>query len=149
MKAKFINELQNFEREGSTLDKLDIGKGPEKYISIFEKILKFLDIETRLEDMSDGSIVWDIINVNDTSYIHLIPKGLNKNSGWYLPRKTGYEKDPFNIINILIERKYGNTKDKKQKILDKIKNLQSEFDYLSEIENKIEEINNTIKEYKN
>lgn len=133
MKAKFINESQNFEREGSPLDKLNIGKGPEKYISIFEKILKLLDIETNLADMPDESIVWDIRNVKDTSYVHFIPKGVNKNPshfGWHLPREIGYEKDPFNIINILIERKYGNIKDKKQNILDKIKNLQSEFDYL-------------------
>lgn len=149
MKAKFINEIQNFEREGNPLDKLNIGKGPAKFINIFEKILKLLNIKTRLEDMPDGSIVWDILNVENTSYVHFIPKGLNKNPGWYLPRTTNYEKDPFNIINVLIERKYGNIKDKKQNILDKIKNLQLEFDYLSEMENKIEEINNTIKEYKN
>ena len=153
MKAKTINEIQNFERSGNPLDKLNIGKGPEKYIKFFEDTLNYLNIKYSLLDDGFEMLIWDIKDkeIDGISYISFVPKGLDKNPnnfGWRMSRGE-YEKDPFNIINILIERKYGNIKDKKQNILDKIKNLQLEFDYLSEIENKIEEINNTIKEYKN
>jgi hypothetical protein len=149
MKAKLIKEALNFNRDGSNMDKFDIGMGPAKYIELFEKSLNLLNIEYDLEE-DDGILTWHIHNIFDTDYVEFTPKDSKRRKehhGWHLFME-GFEKDPFNIINTLIRRKYGNIKDQLRSALDKIEEAKEEYDYFINIEKRIKEVNNIIEKEK-
>ncbi|MDD5648924.1 MAG: hypothetical protein PHF86_00660 [Candidatus Nanoarchaeia archaeon] len=135
MKAQFVNELNKFERTGESLDKLNIGVGPGKYIEELEKILNLSNIKWDKSPTDDGfqwNIRWKDKESERFIYLKLIPR-----KGWTYPGNMGeLLETPFSFMDFIINEIYGN-------VSSKISNLKKEILKLK----KVEQAKNILKKY--
>ncbi|MDD5648922.1 MAG: hypothetical protein PHF86_00650 [Candidatus Nanoarchaeia archaeon] len=155
MKALFINEILNFNKTGDPLDKMNIGKGPEKYIPIFEKILNLCDIKFKLDEQEnrEGLTKWDIyeIHSNNIYSVYLIQPGYYKNPAWMgwnaSEFANGYLKNPFTILESIIEMKWGNIDEQIEEIKIQKEEIDRKYTYFTDMKFPINEAKEIIKKY--
>jgi hypothetical protein len=112
MKAKFINELHNFERNGEPINKLNIGMGPAKHIKEFESIMDLAKLKWHksiIDSVINKGTQWNINWIDkekNERYFHI---DLIENKGWTYPGYRGKEllENPFDILNYIMDDIYG------------------------------------------
>lgn len=156
MKALFINEILNFNKTGDPLDKMNIGMGPEKYIPIFEKILNLCDIKFKKDEQEtkEGLTKWDIYFIkkdNQILSVYLIQPGYYKNPAWMgwsaSEFANGYLKNPFKILEDLIQAKWGNIDEEIEEIKIQKEEIDKKYVYLTNMKIPINEAKEIIKKY--
>jgi hypothetical protein len=151
MKSILVKEALNFNRTGSPIDKMNIGRGPEKYVGIFEKILQLSDIGFHKSGIweYDGQLNWTLDLGGSYWEVVLVDKDTYQNPnhrGWRLVEmsRVNYQNDPFDILKGLINAKWKNLSKDMKETSEHIEESKNHLEYLEKVATKIEEAKELI-----